>query len=127
MGQSRGALRSWRRKRRFGLLPDQGIDEAGARVGMDLPARLQHMAQQEQAGQPKAVLEILIGEIVRGFALAQERRQPQQPIAPRIARATRYRSAGFRRDIDQVGGLPVTAQLSSASRNPSSESIASSK
>src|SRR4051812_553278 len=58
--QGRGAVGSWRRKCCFGLLPNQGVDEAGARIGMGLPARLQHMAQQEQAGEPKAVLEVLI-------------------------------------------------------------------
>src|SRR3954463_8304463 len=77
----------WRRERRFGLLPCQGIDEAGTRVGMALPARLQHVAQQEQAGQPKAVLEIFVGKVALHLALAQERRRAQQAVAPRLAGA----------------------------------------
>ena len=56
------------------------------RVGMALPARLQHMAQQEQAGQPKTVLQVLVRPAVRAaLAFAQERRQPQQPVAPGLA------------------------------------------
>ncbi len=41
---------------------DHRIDEPLARVGMALPARLQHVAEQEQAGDAKAVLQVLVGE-----------------------------------------------------------------
>ncbi len=41
-----------------------------------------------------------------GLALAQKRRQPQQPVAPRLTCPARHRAAGFRRNVDQVRGLP---------------------
>ena len=82
------------------------VDKPVAGVGMALAARLQHVTQQEQAGQPKAVLQILIGPaVLAALAFAQKCRQPQQPVAPGFAGPSRYRAAGFRRDIDQIGGL----------------------
>ena len=62
------------------------IDKPVAGIGMALPARLQHVAQQEQPGQPKAILQILIRPAVRcALAFAQKRRQTQQPVAVRLA------------------------------------------
>src|SRR5437660_305879 len=73
---------------------------------MALPARFQHMTQQEQAGEPKTVLKVLVRPAVRtGLAFPQEARQSEQPVAPGFARDTRYRAAEFRRDIDQVRRL----------------------
>src|ERR1035438_9951913 len=61
-------------------LPCHRIDKPVAGVGMALPARLQHMAQQEQSGEQKTILQVLIRPAVRGvLALAQKRRQSQQP------------------------------------------------
>ena len=51
-----GSKTLWLGGRQFRLMPDHGADEAFAGIGMALPARLQHVAQQEQAGQAKAVL-----------------------------------------------------------------------
>src|SRR5271168_1560621 len=64
-------------------VPGHRIDKTVAGIRMALPARLQHVAQQEQAGERKAVLKVLVGPAV-GSALAvpQKRRQPQQPVAP---------------------------------------------
>lgn len=62
---------------------------------MALPPRLQHMAKQEQAGEPEAVLEILLGEVACGFALAQKRRQAQQAVTPRLAGAAGHRAPDF--------------------------------
>src|SRR5882762_5327924 len=82
------------------------VDKTVPGVGMALPAWLQHVAQQEQAGQPKAVLQVLVRPAVRtALALAQKRRQPQQPVAERLAGSPRHRAAGFRRHVDQIGGL----------------------
>ena len=73
---------------------------------MALPARLQHVAEQEQPGQPKTVLQVLVRPAVRpALAFAQEGRQPQQPVAVGLAGPPRHRAAGFRRDVDQVRGL----------------------
>ena len=67
-------------------MPGHRVDKAVAGVGMALAARLQHMAQQEQAGEHKTVLQVLVLPAVGpAAALAQERRQPQQPVAPGIA------------------------------------------
>src|SRR3981189_127477 len=81
------------------------IDKTVAGVGMALPARLQYVAQQEQSRELKAGLQAPVRPAVQAtFALAQELWQPQQPVAPGIAGLPRHRAAGFRRDIDQVGG-----------------------
>src|ERR1700742_2760474 len=86
-------------------MPGNGMDEALAGVGMALPSRLQHMTQQEQAGQAKAILQILVRPaILSAVALAQEGWQPQQPVPPGIARLPRDRTTGFWRDIDQIAG-----------------------
>ena len=67
-------------------MPRHRVDKPVAGIGMALPARLQHVAQQEQPGQPKTVLQVLVGPAVRAaLAFAQERRQPQQPVAPGLA------------------------------------------
>src|SRR6476661_4539562 len=88
-----GALRN----RQPRPLPGHRIDKAAAGVGMALPARFQHMAQQEQSREPKTVVQVLIRPAVRAaLVLAQERRQPQQPVSPGIARGPRHRAAGFR-------------------------------
>ena len=64
------------------------------------------MAQQEQSRELKTILQILVGPAVRAApALAQERRQPQQPVAPGFSGPPRHRAAGFRRDINQLSGL----------------------
>src|SRR5262245_19753842 len=98
------------------------IDEAVARIGMALPARLQHVAQQEAAGEQETVPQILLGPAIDAifaavsalrlglsftlaFTLAQERRQPQQFVTPGLAGRARHRAAGLRRYIDQIGGL----------------------
>src|SRR4051794_18744716 len=81
--QRRAAPSSWRGNGGLCLLSRQRVDEACPRIGMALPAWFQHVAQQEQAGQSKAVLEVLIGEVALHLALAQERRQPQQAGPPR--------------------------------------------
>src|ERR1700730_15880934 len=78
---------------------------------MALPARFQHVAQQEQPGELETVLKVLFrpavaGTLASSSALAQEARQAQQPVTPGLAGGTRYRAAGFRRDIGEVGGLP---------------------
>src|SRR5882757_8459839 len=89
-----------------GPMPGHRIDKTVAGVGMALSARFQHMAQQEQSRQPEAVLQVLIRPAVRAAAAgAQERWQPQQPVAPGIAGLPRHRAAGFRRDINQLSGL----------------------
>src|SRR5256886_6910232 len=73
---------------------------------MALTARLQHVAQQEQPGELKTILEVLAGPAVRAtFALAQERWQPQQPVTPGVSGLPRYRAPGFRRDINELSGL----------------------
>src|ERR1700756_404358 len=87
-------------------LPDHRIDEALARIGMALPARFQHMAEQEQAGELEAVLRVLIRPAgLSLLALTQEWREAKQPVAPGLAGRARHRTAGFRRDIDEIGGL----------------------
>ena len=59
-------------------MPGHGIDKTVAGVGVALPARFQHVAQQEQSRELKAVLQVLVRLAVRpALALAQERRQPQ--------------------------------------------------
>ena len=88
-------------------MPGHRVDKPVPRVGMALPARLQHVAQQEQSGQPETVLQVLVGPAVRAaLALAQERRQPQQPVAlglagraatPRRRISARRRSARWSR------------------------------
>src|SRR5271154_3586350 len=62
-------------------MPGHRIDKTVAGVGMALPARFQHVAQQEQAGERKTVLQVLVGPAVHAaFSmtdfLAQEWRQP---------------------------------------------------
>ncbi len=107
------------------------MDEAFAGVGMALPPWLQHMTEQEQAGQAKAILQILIRPAVlpavvlrTAEVLTQERRQPQQPVLPGIAGPPRYRAAGFRRDIDQIGGAACRGAIfqieAEAERRPAS-------
>ncbi len=72
---------------------------------MALPARLQHVAEQEQPGQAKTVLQVLVRPAVRpALAFAQEGRQPQQPVAVGLAGRPRHRAAGLWRDVDQVRG-----------------------
>ena len=52
------------------------IDKAVAGIRVALPARFQYMAQQEQSGQRKAVMEILVRPAIRAArAMLQERRQ----------------------------------------------------
>src|SRR6266478_7544970 len=73
---------------------------------MALAARLQHVAQQEQSRELNTILQVLVGPTVHpALALAQERRQPQQPVAPGFSGLPRYRAAGFRRYINELGSL----------------------
>ena len=44
------------------------IDKSVAGVGMALPARFQHVAQQEQSGERKAVAEVLVRPAIRAAA-----------------------------------------------------------
>src|ERR1700753_1438753 len=70
----------------FGAGPDHRIDKAVAGVGMPLPARLQHMAQQKTPGQRKAIATYLLGPVRRTrLVVAKEGRQPQQPVVERRA------------------------------------------
>src|SRR6266404_2291980 len=79
------------------------VDKAIPSVGMALPARLQHVAEQEQSGELKTVLQVLVRPAVRATTvLTQERRQPQQAVAPGLAGLPRYRAAGLWRDVNQV-------------------------
>ena len=76
-------------------------DEMRALVGERQPARLQHVARQEKAGERKAVGQIAAGR--QRIAVAQEGRQPQHLVGPRLAGGARDRPPRFRRDIDEIG------------------------
>src|SRR5262245_57643308 len=81
-----GALRN--RSPDTGPIFHHRVDKAFSGVGMALSARLQHVAEQEQAGEPETVLQVLIGKAVStASVLAQKGRQPQQPVAPGLAGA----------------------------------------
>src|SRR5687767_5707181 len=104
-GTTRGGAESgWRTDSR--PIPRHRVDKTIPRVRMALPARFQHVAEQEHAGQAKTVLQVLVRPaVLAALALAQKGRQPQQPVAVRFARPPRHRAAGLWRDVDQVRGL----------------------
>src|SRR6266436_9453509 len=86
-------------KRQPGPLPHHGVDKTIAGIGMTLPTRFQHVTQQEPAGELKAVLQILLRPAIvevsaSVFPLPQERRQPQQFIAPGFTEAETSTMAG---------------------------------
>ena len=56
---------------------------------------------QEETSQRKPVGDVLRRRLVRG-SLAQERRQREQPVAPRLAGLPRDRASRFRRHIDEI-------------------------
>ena len=63
-------------------------------------ARFEHVARQEIAGKRKPVGNV----IADGFCvmLAQESRETQHPVGPRLAGAARNRASGFWRYVDEV-------------------------
>src|SRR5436305_3548775 len=67
------------------------------------PARLKHVALEEKSGKREGIAQLIRRRLILEFA-AQERRQPQHAIPPWLARTARYRTAGFRRDVNQLGG-----------------------
>src|SRR5215472_2843471 len=66
-----------------------GVDKTAASIRMALPARFEHMAQQKQAGELKTVEQVLIRPCVAAHVLTQKWRQPQQAVAPMLARGAR--------------------------------------
>ena len=64
-----------------------------ALVGERQPARLQHVARQEKAGEREAVGEIALAGLDGG--VAQESRQPQHLVGPRLAGFARDRPPDF--------------------------------
>src|ERR1700722_9755607 len=63
------------RNRRLGSRACHRVDKAVAGVGMPLPARLEHVAQQKTACQGEAIFDIFLRPIRRSFfALTQKSR-----------------------------------------------------
>ena len=110
-----------------GQMPGHRIDEPVAGVGMPLPARLQHVAHQEQSRELEAILQTILVRPAVGaaLALAQERRQPQQAVAPRDR--PRARDTARRRTSATRRSAPPSRRWrrswSRSSPKPSSASI----
>src|SRR3954454_11749051 len=94
-GRSAGGALRWITQRR--------ADEAGARLVHRKAARQEHIALEEEAGQPERIGELLGWRRMGVPVISQERGQPQHALAPRLPGDARNRAARFRRDIDELG------------------------